>query len=52
MRKFFFYIFLLILVYLVATNATKINEVLKTLSGTGLQGIVALQGRNVKGVTV
>ena len=51
MSKAVFYIFLLIGTFLVATNATKINEILKTLSDTGIKGTIALQGRDIKGVT-
>lgn len=51
MKKVVFWIMVLIGLYLVAMNATKLNTVLSTLSDTSLKGIATLQGRNVKGVT-
>lgn len=51
MKQFAFWITVLIGLYLVATNASKINVVLMTLSDTSLKGIATLQGRDVKGVT-
>ncbi len=51
MGKYVFYLVILIGLYLVATNATRLNDVLKTLSDTSLKGVATLQGRSVKGVT-
>lgn len=51
MTKVIFWIMVLIGLFLVATNATKLNIVLSTLSDTSLKGIATLQGRSVKGVT-
>lgn len=51
MKQAIFWVMVLIGLYLVAINATKLNVVLATLSDTSLKGIATLQGRNVKGVT-
>jgi hypothetical protein len=51
MKQVIFWVMVLIGLFLVATNATKLNTVLLTLSDTSLKGIATLQGRNVKGVT-
>ncbi len=49
--KILFWIMVLIGIYLVASQSTGLNTILGTLSKSGVEGIVALQGRNVKGVT-
>lgn len=51
MKQAIFWIMVLIGLFLVANNATKLNVVLATLSDTSLKGVAVLQGRNVKGVT-
>jgi hypothetical protein len=51
MKQAFFWIVVLIGMYLVVANGKSVNDILATLSDTSLKGIVALQGRNVKGVT-
>lgn len=51
MKQAFFWIVVLIGMYLVVANGSKVNTILQTLSSTSLKGIATLQGRNVKGVT-
>lgn len=51
MKQVIFWIMVLIGLYLVAMNATRLNTVLMTLSSTSLKGIATLQGRDVQGVT-
>lgn len=51
MKQMFFWIVVLIGMYLIIANGKNVNAILSTLSSNGLKGIVALQGRPVKGVT-
>lgn len=51
MQKVIFWVMVLIGIYLVATNAFGVNQILTTLSRASVEGIATLQGRNVKGVT-
>lgn len=51
MKQIIFWVFVLVGIYLVATNAFGVNTILTTLSKSSLQGVAVLQGRDVKGVT-
>jgi len=45
------WVFFLILVYLLVSNGREVVSLVRELGGTALKGVVALQGRNIKGLT-
>lgn len=51
MAKYAFWIAILIGLYIVANNYLGVSRVLSALANAGVQGVVALQGRDIKGVT-
>jgi hypothetical protein len=51
MKQIVFWAFVLIGIYLVATNAFGVNTIVSTLAKSSIQGVAVLQGRDVKGVT-